>query len=324
MAMRTYEQVSRAFQASQLVWLQGWGEPLLNPALFTMVAMAKQKGCSVGLTTNGMLLTRDVSQKLLTLGLDVLAVSMGGATNATHEKIRVNTSYDAILEHVAEFARLRRKIDGGLKLVLTYLRTVDNFQELPAVITLARELGFDEVVATNLDYSPCESLDRLRVFDRAGRVGLEAQRTLESAAKQAQALGIIFHSYLLQSVEIPVCPENPTSSVFVSYDGSVSPCVYLNLPTSSARMPRVFDGRRYQVQKTIFGNVNVTELQEIWENPRFEQFRSIYEKRELAFQSNTTSVASAFLDVTMAAAGGSELSPMLPEVCITCNKAHGV
>jgi MoaA/NifB/PqqE/SkfB family radical SAM enzyme len=324
MTILTYKRISEAFQPGQLVWLQGWGEPLLNPALFTMIAMAKQKGCSVGLTTSGMLLTHDVSQKLLALGINALAVSMAGATKATHESIRVNTSYDTILKHAADFARLRGQMDRDLKLVLTFLRTVDNYQELPAVINVAKQLGFDEVVATNLDYIPCEPLDRLRVFDRGGRIGLEAQRTLEAAAKQAKTVGIILHSYSLQRVETPVCPENPTSSVFISYDGSVSPCVYLNLPTISARIPRVFDGRRHLVRKTIFGNVNVTGLQEIWQNSPFEQFRLIYGKRALNRQSDVTSVAGAFLDGLTVASDNSLLTPMLPEVCRTCNKAYGI
>lgn len=324
MSMSTYDQVSRAFQPGQLVWLQGWGEPLLSPALFTMIAIAKQKGCSVGLTTSGMLLTCDVSRKLLTLGLNFLAISMAGATKATHEKIRVNTSYATIREHVMDFARLRRQFGGDLQLVVTFLRTADNFQELPSVISVAKELAFDDVVATNLDYIPCESLDRLRVFDRDGKFGLEIQRTAETAVERAHALGISFHSYGLHRVETPVCPENPTSSVFVSYDGSVSPCVYLNLPISSSRIPRFFDGRSYQVQKTIFGKVNSKGLHEIWENPCFKEFRSIHEQRALASQSKANSAPTAFLDGTLAASESTRLSPMLPEVCKTCNKAYGI
>ena len=36
-----------------LVYLQGWGEPMLHLGLWDMLSMAQQKGCRTGFTTNG-------------------------------------------------------------------------------------------------------------------------------------------------------------------------------------------------------------------------------------------------------------------------------
>ena len=57
----TFHRIACAFPLAQHVHLQGWGEPLLHPRLFDMIALAKEAGCRAGLTTNGMRLDQDVS-----------------------------------------------------------------------------------------------------------------------------------------------------------------------------------------------------------------------------------------------------------------------
>ena len=54
--LTTFAKLLPALARARLVYLQGWGEPLLHPDFFNMVALAKQAGCRVGTTTNGMLL----------------------------------------------------------------------------------------------------------------------------------------------------------------------------------------------------------------------------------------------------------------------------
>ena len=78
---------SNIFRHSQNVHLQGWGEPLLNPSIFHAVNLAKEQGCSVSFTTNGVSLTDEFIEKLIRLNLDNIVVSLAGATADTHEKI---------------------------------------------------------------------------------------------------------------------------------------------------------------------------------------------------------------------------------------------
>src|SRR5512134_3536072 len=59
LSWEAFQGIARAFPEVQHVHLQGWGEPLLHPRLFEMIALAKRAGCRVGLTTNGMGLHRD-------------------------------------------------------------------------------------------------------------------------------------------------------------------------------------------------------------------------------------------------------------------------
>ena len=56
MSMDTFTHVLPALPRTRLVFLQGRGEPLLNPVFFQMASLAKAAGCDVGTTTNGTLI----------------------------------------------------------------------------------------------------------------------------------------------------------------------------------------------------------------------------------------------------------------------------
>ena len=47
------------------VHLQGWGEPLLNPLFFDMVALARKAGCDVSTTTSGLLMTPELARRIV-------------------------------------------------------------------------------------------------------------------------------------------------------------------------------------------------------------------------------------------------------------------
>jgi MoaA/NifB/PqqE/SkfB family radical SAM enzyme len=52
------------------------GEPMLHPQVFRIIAYAQEKGCKVGLTTNGSLFTRENRERLLALHMDQINISL--------------------------------------------------------------------------------------------------------------------------------------------------------------------------------------------------------------------------------------------------------
>jgi len=61
----------RVFSPLPKVFLGGLGEPLAHPEIVEMVAEVKKLGAAVELITNGTLLTREMSRKLIETGLDM-------------------------------------------------------------------------------------------------------------------------------------------------------------------------------------------------------------------------------------------------------------
>jgi MoaA/NifB/PqqE/SkfB family radical SAM enzyme len=313
---QSFQRIARAFDRVEHVHLQGWGEPLLHPRLFDMIALAKGAGCRVGLTTNGMGLDRNTGKRLLDLNLNLLAVSIAGATRETHERIRVHSNFALILEQVRQFLNLRAgRVGGGTKAELSYLMATTNIAELPQAVELATSLGVDELYAINLDYLVTPTHGDLRVFGRSReRDGFA--RIVEEARARARRAGLAFRAYPLDLDEVAVCEAHPTKILFVSCEGWVSPCTYLSLPGQS-EIPRWFDGKRVTVPAMRFGNIQDRELMEIWEGRGYQEFRERFAARCLGLATR------AFAAFSGGESGDAKMVPP-PEPCRTCYKLYGV
>jgi MoaA/NifB/PqqE/SkfB family radical SAM enzyme len=310
MAWDTFERAAEAFPRTKWVYLQGWGEPLLHRRIFDMIARAKQSGCRVGFTTNGARLTPETGARLRDAGLDLLAVSIAGASAATHEAIRVGSDFAKLVQNLRQFLRLRNGSGNARpKVEVFYLMTRTNLAELPRAVELAAELGADELVATNLDYVMTPALDALRAYGEGPPAPV-----LEQARAAARRAGIAFRPYPLEFREMAVCDLNPLKILFIAADGGVSPCVYTSLTGQSA-IPRVFDGRALSVPVVSFGNLNAQPLTEIWESAPYREFRA-------AFAARVRGASRMMLGVL--AGGAEEEDVPAPQACRTCPKLYGV
>jgi len=152
----------------ELVYLQGWGEPMLHPHLWEMIGMAQDKGYQTGFTTNGTHLQDEQNQRLLDMGVNLISVSFAGTIASVHESLRTNSEFSRLCENFESLAKLKQKngvINPWLELHFLMIRA--NLTEFPSLVELAASLGADEVVATNLTYSPSLTLDRMHVFGEA-------------------------------------------------------------------------------------------------------------------------------------------------------------
>lgn len=310
----TFQRIARAFEHTKWVHLQGWGEPLLHPRLFDMTTLAKSAGCLVGFTTNGTLLTTRAAGQLLDLDLDLLAVSVAGARPGTHEAIRVGSSLKRLVENLQGLLALRaQRAKDRPKVVILFLMTRTNLAELPGVVELASSLGVDELVATNLDCVLTPQLDDLKVF--ASSPAAQAYKdAMDRARALARRSGLIFRPYPLEPRGLSVCELNPLKILFVSADGSVSPCTYTAV-AGQPEIPRVFEGKTLRIPPVRFGNVKDHDLMEIWEGPAYRAFRRQFAER-----------IQRMVEMAVSAAGGtapSEEEPPAPEPCRTCPKLYG-
>lgn len=315
MRWETFEGIAAAFEHTDWVYLQGWGEPLLHRRIFDMIARAKGAGCRVGFTTNGTRLTRRTGERLLELGLDLLAVSIAGATAATHEAIRVGSDFARLTENLRRFLLLRAERRSATpKVEVFFLMTRANLAELPRAVELAAGLHADELVATNLDYVITSGLDEFRAYSPAPPAQAFSQ-AMEDARTAAARVGLAFRPYPLESKEMAVCDLNPLKILFVSADGRVSPCVYTSLAGQS-EIPRFFDGRSLNVPAVHFGNVGERPLMEIWDHPAYRAFRRQFVNRLVGAKTMALS--------TVRGDGAAEEETPAPEPCRTCPKLYGL
>ena len=328
MPLATYNSLSKYFHLTQDVHLQGWGEPLLHPGLFDMIQSAKRENCYVSLTTNGALLTGEVSLKLISEGVDIVAISIAGATKETHESIRCGSLFDKLLKNIQTLTELKGKRQTKKpKLTLSFLMTKTNIKELSEAVEIAKAVGIDEMVATNLDYTPTPLQDELRVFS-CKHANPKYLDYLELARKRAAAIKLLFRVYPLEIEEVVMCELNPLQIVYFSHNGYSSPCVYLNL-SKQGSIPRIFCGTNEVIQKVTLGNIAKNKFPEIWSSADYYHFRRAYSRRLKVLRKCDSYLSVESMNSGQLQAFEKELEKGLsenpvPPPCKTCYKAYGI
>lgn len=305
----------------EMVYLQGWGEPLLHENFWEMLEDTQRAGCKVGFTTNGSRLNSSSINRIIDAQADILSVSFAGATAETHESLRRNSRFSSLVYRVQELIGAKNTSEHRKPWVeLHFLMMKKNIAELPAFVELAASLGADEVVATNLTYAATIQMDQAHVFGRDEEEVADAQSAVDAAITAARHLGIPFRAYpLLMNESTLVCDSDPIGSMFITHTGEVAPCVYmgLNIP---GEMPRYFLGEEHKTRAYTFGNVS-QGLDSVINGDRRAGFVDGFRKRK-ACASPLRSFSLLF-DTAISGDDPREAPPP-PEPCRHCYKMYGV
>jgi MoaA/NifB/PqqE/SkfB family radical SAM enzyme len=328
MNMETYNRISRYFPLVGEVYLDAWGEPLLNPQIWEMAALARRAGCSVGITTNGTLLSKESIAQTINL-TDVVGISVDGADPDTYERIRTGARFNQVIDNVKALVAARREAHHEKPFIsLLFMKMKENIAELPSFIDLAGEIAVDEVIASNLSYVATSHDDERRAFSYT-KPCTEFVESVEEAKIRARKYGLTFRVYPLQPESIPYCEARPLEELYISWDGEVSPCVYLNLPLKGHSICRVYRGKNYAVPCTSFGNLREENLLAIWGKADYQRFRGYFAARMQACYQRSgyahfgVTDDGNFRNVDEKAKRTLRRYP-LPDVCRSCYKARGI
>lgn len=218
--------------------LWNYGEPLLNKELPAMIAHAKSAGIGVvKVSSNVHFLDGERGRALLASGLDVLILSVDGASQETYEKFRRDGDFDKVARSVAWLCDEKKKM--GLKkprIELQFIVMRHNEHELPEIRRLAREWGVDKL--------------------RIKTVGAEDDDT-KSLVPTSRLLSRYQADNTTPSVRHAFCTMAWDHTV-VNVDGSITPCCYLRPDMGDA---------------FVMGNIFEAPFAEIWRGERYRAFR---------------------------------------------------
>lgn len=111
------------------------GEPLLNRNLPMMIQKASRVNLNVLLVTNGMLLSKDLSKRLLDAGLWEIAFSVNSHREETYQKIHKRGNYTQVMKNIEDFLTLRAKAGrNDLRVCYRVVYQEDNATEMDDMI----------------------------------------------------------------------------------------------------------------------------------------------------------------------------------------------
>ncbi len=120
------------------------GEILLKKDIFDIVKYAKKRGLTVNFSTNGSLVTKRIAEKIAEAGPDSVTISLDGAKEKTHEKIRgVKGSYAKTIRGIRYLNNACRNKNILIDIVTTI--SVINVEEVVDIVRLVKKLGIKSI-----------------------------------------------------------------------------------------------------------------------------------------------------------------------------------
>lgn len=269
------------------LFLGGYGEPLSHPGILDMIAQAKARGHPVSLITNGILLTASVIHRLIDLNLDMLWVSLDGASPECYTDVRLGDSLPLVLENLNELRTQKYLRFGGSnwsghpKLGIAFVAMRRNIHDLNEVIRLGSRLGAVEFSVSNVLAHNTELLDEslyMRSLDLV--VGQEIRPLVHMPLIDIQPktvtamMNILKEMYRLEFTgsllnrNTDQCPFVERGSTAVRWDGKVSPCLPLLYTHQHYLYERERTSREYFV-----GDVHSSDLSDIWNEQSYRELR---------------------------------------------------
>lgn len=274
----------RQLDSPPTLHFSGLGEPLFHPKTPEFIAQAHAAGCRTEMITNGTLLTEAKARDLIDAGLDLLWVSLDGATPESYADVRLGAELPGV---IAKLKHLRRIRPGGHhprpEIGVAFVAMKRNIHELPEVIRLGRSFGAKHFMVSNvlpytaelqaemlyegalrnIAFLPSPWLPKLSLpkMDLKGETREAFLGALTSGCNINLAGSNLGGSN-------DVCVFIESGSLAVGWKGEVAPCPPL-LHTHS----HYLKGKPRLSYRHIVGNIHEQDLLAIWQDPAYEAYR---------------------------------------------------
>lgn len=260
------------------------GEPLISPDFWKVAEYASGKGMYTSIATNGTLLTKENVEKLKSIGIKYVEVSLDAPEPKTHDMFRgVEGAWERTVEGIKNVVQ-----SGAFDTAIATTATKYNIDEIPQMIDIAIKLGVKKFIVFNFvptgrgkdiiaqDLSPKERNDLLNyLYDRwqekkidifstsptYSQIGIE--RVLSGSGKTYSPTHFASADYGESGVGLAEFIGGcGAGRLYASLEdnGDVGPCVFLPLKV---------------------GNIREKSFMEIWENsPVLRELRNrdLYEE----------------------------------------------
>ncbi|MFH1220362.1 MAG: radical SAM protein [Candidatus Eisenbacteria bacterium] len=250
--------ISRDFNYRHFLLLYGQGEPFLARDLFRMIRFERDLGNYVTTVTNGTVVDTDVCRQILHSGLNMLRISVDGASESTYDSVRRGASFRQVVRNVETLARFLRDERAGTKLALTFMALRENYREMPDLVSLASDLGIRYLEIKDLPPyldSPVKPL-ALEIQEDLN-LKHDLAQVLQKMESEAGRKGVaIIKTKFHCSSGTNKC-RNPWFKTFITWDGKVTLC-----------------SRLYGPPAPTLGDLNQSAFAEIWNGPIYQSVRA--------------------------------------------------
>jgi len=290
MSEETFERMlsgMRDFTEKPELFFGGYGEPLSHPNILAMIERARSLGHRASLITNGTLLTENVTRKLIGLGLDMLWVSLDGASSECYTDVRLGDALPVVIENLKHLRAQKYQTFGASiwaghpKVGIAFVAMKRNIYDLVEVVRLGASLDAVEFSVSNVLAHNPELLDEnlyMRSMNMVAGQGIRPlvhmplmdmqPQTMQALAGVLKDMNRVELTGSLLNQNTDQCPFVERRSVAVRWDGKVSPCLPL-LYTHTYFL----DDRERTSREYFVGDLHQNTLFQVWNDNDYKELR---------------------------------------------------
>lgn len=144
------------------IMFAGEGEPLLHKDILELVTYARNAGLDAAITTNGVLLSKELLNKILGC-LSWLRVSLNAGTAKAYSAIHRTTAkdFDRVINNIKEAVMLKKKRGYACTIGAQLLLLNENYKEVSILAKNLRKIGADYLIIKPYSQHPL-SVNRLK------------------------------------------------------------------------------------------------------------------------------------------------------------------
>ena len=278
LTFQEFTHIAAQFPEMSRCVLHGIGEPLLNRALPDMIAYLKERKVEVLFNSNGALLTPAWQEALVHSGLDEYRCSIDGAQPDTYARIRGVDLFDKVVEGLGGLVQTKARLGSDTpRISIWCVATRETLAELPDLVRIAARLGVPEVYLQRMTFfsqEPDEQYGMARqetaIFDSALAQQEEVIAQCEAISEE---LGVHFRASGARGARDSLAAQRPAeqapwraclrpwTTAYVTANGNCLPCCISPFATND-------------YESLILGNLFEQPLSEIWNNARYQEFRT--------------------------------------------------
>lgn len=252
------------------LYIVGDGESLLNPQAGEMFSYLKEKNIKFSLTTNGSLLNKEISKKLLEANAFSITVSLDSVDESNYKKLhdtKFNLSY--VLNNIKEFKKLRDEGNYRTSITLSFVINHLNIDEITEMIKISRPIS-DYIIFANM--VPCEETEFLAITKNDYKKICEKEKEIAPYVYNWNVF-IKYAKKLVEAENLRVWRKDD----FIK-NGCDIPFYFCNIDA---------DGRIFPCCSSAYeiGNAIKEDFSVLWNNDKAKKFRVLAykSKKELPF-----------------------------------------
>ena len=178
----------------------GEGEPLLHKDICEIVRMTKASGMDVAITTNGVLLRKELSLKMLKF-LSWIRISLNAGTSLTYAKVHRTKQEDffKVLDNLRDAVQIKKKDKGTTTIGVQLLLIPENVKDVLNLAKLLKKIGVDYLTIKPYSQHPLSHARRDPVF----RYEKQADLYKKLRKFEDEHFKIIYRDVTMQRLSLP-------------------------------------------------------------------------------------------------------------------------